>query len=247
MQTNNNIRLRGKKHRTKDTWELGSIPEDIVVAIGKQLIYRAAIGDTDITGNTFSTAFANAIGGVDLTSPLGVVDVVRKKNVWSAKTIKASDPFTLGTARLISGRNSVDYSLGISDPHADVRRTGKAVLSIWNERINEAVTQYGNALRLIVLVRNCEKNKFVLFEGVNTKFAPNDYQWKENTRGNFEGREKVTGIHKFTWQPHGAQFTILRQVPGSAIKFSIREQEQIGQDRILSLIEYDDDWITINS
>jgi len=45
-------------------------------------------------------------------------------------------PPTLTIIWLISGRSSPDYSYGISDPHENVQKTGRAVLEIWNERVN---------------------------------------------------------------------------------------------------------------
>jgi len=233
----NNVRLRGKNERSQ-TWEVGSVPNHVIEKIGAGIACKKAVGCKDITGDDVSSIFADAIGGTDLSSPLGVVDVVHDKNIWSVKTVKASKPFEATTVRLISGRNSVDYSFGINDPRANVQKTGEAVVSIWNCRIDEAIDKYRKALRLLVLVRNFDKSEFLLFESTNSKFVPRDFKWETNGRGNLQGHDKVSKKHLFTWQPHGAQFTIIRPVPGSAVKFKIGSAGELKQKQILKAIGF---------
>lgn len=73
-----------------------------------------------------------------------------------------------------------------------------------------------------------------------------DYVWTKNSRNNFEGYNKVTGEHTFTWQYHGGQFTIKRHIPGSAVKFIINKNPRlIEQEHILRLAKYEDSWIEI--
>jgi hypothetical protein len=56
----------------------------------------------------------------------------------SIKTVKHKRSHSAKIIRLISGRNSIDYSLGIPNPHENVAKTDADVLSIWNEKINVA-------------------------------------------------------------------------------------------------------------
>ena len=239
------IRLRGQKPRLKNAWALGGFPKKIVIDLGKQIVHRVAIGQTDISGDDFGTLFAYAIGGKHLASPLGVADVVLAGNAWSVKTVKAGKPFEQKTVRLISGRISPDYSMGIKNPHIDIQATGKAILSIWNERINESLHEH-NDLRIVVLIRNVEKKEFVLFEENVERFAADDFVWEKNSQGNFEGYVKATRDHRFTWQSHGSQFTIKRHIPGSAVKFSINQIiPLVDKKHILDLINFEEDWIKI--
>lgn len=248
----NETRLRGKRSRLQNSWPLGSLPRKVIVALGRQLVHRMAIGHGDITGDDFGTIFAEAIEGDHLSSPLGVADVVLDNNAWSVKTIKLKSPFTEKRIRLISGRNSVDYSHGIENPHMDIQATGKAILSIWNARVNEALGEYDD-LRIAVLVRNFDTRQFIIFEETATRYASDDFVWKKGEtknkkekHQNLHGYSKATGEHYFTWQFHGAQFTIKRNIPGSAIKFIINHNVPIiDVDRILRLSRFDESWVEI--
>ena len=238
-------RLRGKKSRIQNAWALGAFPRKVIVGIGKQLVHRIAVGHSDITGDDFGTIFANAIEGTHRESPLGIADVLLEGNAWSVKTVKSTKPFKEKTIRLISGRNSPDYSLGIENPHNDIQATGKAILAVWNARVNEALGEHDD-LKIAILIRNLETKEFVLFEEDATRYAADDFVWTKNKRNNFEGHNKTTGTHCFTWQPSGSQFTIIRHIPGSAVKFIINQNPTlIESEHILRLTKYNDNWIEI--
>ena len=226
-------------------YPLGEFPDAVIRSIGQQITHRIAIGSADITGDDFGTIFAEAIEGEHRSSPLGLADVVRNGCAWSVKTVKQSDPFNAKIVRLVSGRNSPIYSVGIENPMDDVQRTGNAVLSVWNERVDQSLDEH-DELRVAVLVRNVQTRRFLIFEHDVVRFVPSDYEWSVNRRGNFEGRDRATGFHNFTWQPHGSQFTIRRQVPGSAARFSInRNIQTITMSAVLTAIGFNDSWIEI--
>lgn len=185
------------------------------------------------------------MGGEHRARPIGIADVACNGCAWSVKTVNAVKPFELSIVRLISGRNSPDYSLGIPDPHANPENTGRAVLAVWNARVNEALDQY-DELRIIVMIRNMATRQFRLFEEEAQRFTPADFRWEFNERGNLEGRNRVSGEHQFTWQPHGSQFTVLRHVPASARRFCIDPNVPIvPSDTILAAIRFKPEWITI--
>jgi hypothetical protein len=211
--------------------------------MGKTLTYFYAIGRKDITGDDWGDVFSSAIGGSHFASPVGIVDVAYNKMAWSTKTIKNPKPHACATVRLVSGRNSPDYSYGIKNPHADVQKTGDAILGIWNARVDIAKKEY-NSLREAVLIRNPEERTFTYCESEIVQFSPSEYEWIENTRGNLEGFRKSDVLHTFTWQPHGAQFTIIQQVPPSAAKFKLRQVPLIDIDTTLVGIGFQEDWIT---
>lgn len=233
-----------KKLQTYEPYPVNEIPDDLIVKLGGSIIYLLYIGRKDISGSDWGDAFAEAIGGSHLDSPVGIADVVLDKMAWSMKTVKNDNPFNTKTVRLISGRCSPDYSYGITDPHKDIQETGRAVLGIWNERVNLARDNY-NPVRTSVLVRSKDLLSFVLFEEENHRYRTSDYIWEVNNNGNLIGRQIETGEVCFTWQPHGSQFTIHTHVPENAAKFTIRRPPILAKEDILRVINFDKDWIEI--
>lgn len=242
-------RLRGSARRRSGPYPLGEIPDGVVRKIGQQLIHRIAVGHADIAGNDFGTIFANGVGGEHRSKPLGVADVVLNGCAWSVKTVQNNIPFTTrAKVRLILGRNSPVYSLGITDPYENLGKTGNAVLSVWNARVDEAFHEYDD-LRIVVMVRNLQAKQFVIFEEEASRFTPADYRWVRNKNDNLEGFDIAQGIHCFTWQPHGSQFTFIRQhIPPSARRFSIdRNIRTVATvSEVLEFVGYTDEWITFH-
>lgn len=238
-------RLRdGKRLQTCEPYPINELPEQLIVKIGGYLVHLLYIGRKDISGADWGDAFADAIGGIHLDSPVGIADVVLGKMAWSMKTVKNNHPFSARTVRLISGRCSPDYSYGISDPHEDVQKTGTAVLGIWNERINIAQDNY-NPLRTSVLIRSNDLLSYCIFEEENHRYATNEYVWESNSNGNLIGRSIETGEPCFTWQPHGSQFTIHTKVPGNALRFHIKRPPVLSKEDILNTIHFDENWVEI--
>ena len=236
-------RLRGNAPRREEPYTLGEIPDSVLFEIGRQCVHRMAIGSKDLSGDDFGTVFAAAVGGEHRASPLGVADVVKGTCAWSVKTVKAKVPSTQKQVRLISGRNSPDYSYGISDPREDPNKTGNAVLSIWNARVNEALEEFDD-LRIAVMIRNFPDRRFLIFEGEAHRYTPSDYRWQINAQNNLEGIELLTDRHAFTWQPSGSQFTIIRLVPASARAFSIPvEVPVVDPCEVLGQIGFKESWI----
>ena len=238
-------RLRdGKKLQTFEPYPLNEIPEDLVVRIGGFLVYLLYIGRKDISGSDWGDAFADAIGGKHLDSPVGIADVVLGEMAWSMKTVKVANPFKVKTVRLISGRCSPDYSYGITDPQEDVEKTGRAVLGIWNELINLAQDNY-SSVRSCILVRSNDLRTYTIYEEDNHRFRTSDYRWEVNSNGNMIGKSKETGETCFTWQPHGSQFTIYSHVPANAVRFSIKQPPIHTKEDILKTINFDESWVEI--
>lgn len=234
-----------KRLLTREPYPINEIPDSIVRLIGKKFVYMLCIGRKDLTGDDWGDVFAEAIGGEHLQSPIGIADVVYDKMAWSMKTVKNSNPHRVeATVRLISGRCSPDYSYGITDPHEDIEKTGRAVLNIWNERVNIAQDYY-NPLRTSVLVRSNDLLSYTLFEEENHRYVANQYRWEENNNGNLIGIDLETGDIRFTWQPHGSQFTIHTRVPQNAVKFKIKQPPRLDVEETLRQIHYNDNWVEI--
>lgn len=238
-------RLRdGHKLVTSELYPLNEIPDDIIIKIAGYFAYLLYMGRKDITGEDWGDAFARAIDGSHLDSPVGIADVVKGKMAWSMKTVKNNNPLTVKKVRLISGRCSPDYSYGITDPHQDIQKTGRAVLGIWNERINLALDNY-NPVRTLVLVRSEDCLSFCMFEQDTHRFPSNEYIWETNRNGNLIAKSIYNGKYAFTWQPHGSQFTIHTEVPINAVRFTIKRPPVVSQDRVLSTIGFDASWVEI--
>ena len=229
---------------THDLYPLNVFPDELVQRIGGYLVYLIYIGRKDISGDDWGDAFADAICGEHLESPLGIADVVLGRNCWSMKTVKAQNPFKSNSVRLISGRCSPDYSYGITDPHQDIQRTGDAVLGIWNERVNIATDHYSQ-VRTSTLIRSYDLKSYVLFEEDTGRFRTTDYHWKVNPNGNLIGLDNQER-QRFTWQPHGSQFTIHTEVPVEAVKFQVRiPPDRLNKRDVLEVLKYDNSWVTI--
>lgn len=233
-----------KRLQSHEPYPLNEIPETLITQIGAYFVYLLYIGRKDITGTDWGDAFAKTVGGTHLDSPVGIADVVLDKIAWSMKTVKNADPFKCVSVRLISGRCSPDYSYGITDPHTDIQKTGRAVLEIWNERVNIAQDNY-SSVRTSVLVRSADLLSYTLYESENHRFRTSDYIWKVNPNGNLIGVDAETGETRFTWQPHGSQFTIHEKVPKSAVCFTIRKPPVLTQEKILETIKFDESWVRI--
>lgn len=244
MQQRPKLRDSKSNKKTYELYPIGDIPNEVICEIGKWIVYNFAVGQADIDGEDWGDIFAKAIHGDHLNSPVGLADVVLDGMAWSVKSIKNNSPHDCKSARVISGRCSPDYSYNITDPHEDVNKTGRAVLSIWNERVNVAKDKF-EPLRSSLLIRNPNTLEFTLFEHELFRFNTNDYEWSTNRNGNIEGKEVSTGKHKFTWQPHGSQFTILYDVPRSAKKFKVKRPGVLDFSKTIKQIGFDDSWVTI--
>lgn len=234
-----------KRLLTREPYPINEIPESIVKKIGKKFVYLLCVGYKDLSGDEWGNVFAEAIGGTHLQSPVGIADVTFDKMAWSMKTVKTKNPHRENASiRLISGRCSPDYSYGISDPHKDIEATGRAVLNIWNERVNIAQDYY-NPLRTSILVRSEDLLTYTLFEEENHRYVASAYRWEENKNGNLIGIDIESGETRFTWQPHGSQFTIHTCIPKNAVKFKIKRPPKLDIEKTLKQINYDDDWVEI--
>ena len=238
-------KLRGHKPTRLSTHDLGDFSRSTIEAISRQIVHRLAIGHTNIAGDDFSRIFAKAIHAEHREKPLGLADVVWENCGWSAKTLQHKTPHAAKTIRLISGRNSPSYSCGIENPHENVQKTGSAVLKIWNARIDESLKEH-DELRVVIFVRNMSTLDFVIFEEELVRFQPNDYRWSKNQRDNLVAQHISEGKRCFTWQPHGSQFTIHKDISPSAVKFSIAKRPRILEEQhVINLTGFSSDWVRI--
>ena len=86
------------------------------------------------------------------------------------------------------------------------------------------------------------------FEADTCLYRPENYKWEWNEKDNLEGYEVFsdkTEIHRFTWQPHGSQFTIIEDVPTDRLAIKIRKPPELDKEAILKTLEFDASWVQI--
>lgn len=76
----NHPKLRdGHKLLSHEEYPINDLPDDLVIKIAGYLVYLLYIGRKDISESDWGDAFANAINGQHLDSPIGIADVVKGK------------------------------------------------------------------------------------------------------------------------------------------------------------------------
>ncbi|MEZ8918555.1 hypothetical protein AB4622_07490 [Vibrio splendidus] len=234
-------RIRDSKD-TQRPYPLNKIPKEYLTEIGKNIAYLVAIGEKGLTGEKWEEIFANSIGGAQLGKSLGLADVIKDDFSWSVKTVKSKKPHSQKIIRIISGRNNINFSYGIDRPLEDIDRTGEAVISIFNERLKTAKSNYKD-LTHSFLLRSDDLTHYTLFEKEAHEIDPKIINWAVNKNGNFEG--SVNGKHRFTWQPDGSQFTVIYNVPDNALRFTIKKPAPLDFDTVIEEINFNEDWITV--
>lgn len=225
---------------------LNEFPKDFPYTLGKELVYLlASKGKAILEGPEWEAIFANCIGAEWKPSNVGLDDVILGNTAWGAKTVKAVKPASQKKVRLISGRNSPVYSFGDKiDTKADPNIVGKSVLDIWNGRVSAIREKFAN-LRTVVLIKSNDLNEVVVFEFDTIRYAPELFTWTWNKNANLVGIEKSTEEHRFTWQPHGSQFTIIETVPEKSYVIRIKQPKSLNKEKILKALGFDKSWITV--
>jgi len=228
-------------------WSLNSFPDEFAARLGAEIIAKLAVDRTgSIEGPEWERMFAVAIGAKWKPSNVGLDDIVLGDCAWGAKSAKAGAPFNATDIRLISGRNDPTYSYGRRPKKPDP--LGTMVLGIWNERVAEVRKNYRHA-RTVVLIKpnkmTTEWLDFVAFEFETDQYDPKEFVWSWNAKKNLEAVRRGTDEHWFTWQPHGAQFTILHKVPEQRLRFQIKKPSAIDIDTVLKLVKFDKSWVRV--
>jgi YD repeat-containing protein len=88
-------------------------------------------------------------------------------------------------------------------------------------------------------------SEVVVFEFDTVRYDMELYKWEWNKNHNLIGIDSRTGEHKFTWQPHGSQFTIIEKVPVKSLLIRIKQPQPLDREQILSALGVDETWITV--
>ena len=226
-------------------YPLNCFPARFIQQLGRELIYAwIAHGGIPLTGNAWESIFATCIGAQWKPSNIGLDDVVLGDTAWGAKSVTNEHPSQMTRVRLISGRNSPQYSYKRSvelDSNPD--EIGQMILEIWNARVAQVHEVYRN-IRTVVLIKGNDFRSFVIFELETQSYDPALFYWKWNKNGNLCGFSRQSDKQHFTWQPHGSQFTILVDVPPQNLLVELELPPPLAKDRILELVNFDPEWIT---
>lgn len=231
-------------------YPLGKFPSTFINKFCENITYiHLTYKYPDMSGNDWEQIFSDSINADWKPSNIGLDDIVLNQSAWGAKTVQSTSNniFNTSSIRLISGRNSPIYSYDAKNisKTADPLKLGREVLGIWNERVSSIRQKY-KFVRTCVLIRNKSLTNFIIFEKDTIRYDPNDYNWIWNSRGNLTGIDKNTNKLKFTWQPHGSQFTISEDVPTDALKIKIiKTPNLIDKNSALKNIQFDSNWYTV--
>ena len=233
-------------HKSVAAFPLNEFPKDFPFLLGKELIYLlASKGKSELEGSDWESIFASCIGADWKPSNVGLDDVIMGNTAWGAKTVKATKPSTQKKVRLISGRNSPIYSFGERiDTKANPNTVGSLILDIWNERVS-AIREKFKHLRTVVLIKSGDLSEVVVFEFETIRYDNELFKWEWNKNNNLVGSEKKSGEHRFTWQPHGSQFTIIEDVPETSLVINIKQPKTLDKEKILTALGFDKSWITV--
>jgi len=230
-------------------WLLNEFPLKFARCIGKEIIARLAADHTGaIEGETWEQMFAVSLGAVWQPSNVGLDDVVLGDCAWGAKTVKSGKPFTTKDVRLISGRNDPKYSYGHRPKKPEL--LGEMVLGIWNQRVTEVRKNYRHARSIVLIKPNKNQMKkewldFAIFEFDTVQYEPKEYVWAFNKNKNLEGYCRETKEHYFTWQHHGAQFTVIHKIPKGRLKLQVKNPPRVETEVVLNAVKYDDSWVRV--
>ena len=238
-------KLRTVKKSTA-AFPLNKFPAELPYLVGKELVFiLASKGKPELEGSDWESIFAACIGAEWKPSNVGLDDVTKGNTAWGAKTVKANNPARQKKVRLISGRNSPVYSFGEKvDTSADPKPVGKSILGIWNERVSSIRETYKN-LRTVVLIKSNDLSEVVVFEFETIRYDYKLFDWSWNPNHNLIGIDKKSGDHKFTWQPHGSQFTIIENVPKKNLLIRITKPQSLDKELILKSLGFKKNWIEV--
>ena len=218
---------------------------DFALSLSKELILRvvdamgAFLSDENLAG-----ILASFTGGT-ICNDYGWKGVISDGMYFRTVVVRNPQPFKVKHVRLISGRNSPDYSFDIENVHTeDPDKLGEMILDIWNARITDVRKKFATT-RTVVLIKGDDLSTVSVFEEDALKFLPEDYEWEWNQKGNLEGYLKGSDVKKFTWQPHGSQFTVTTVVPDNRLKLRIRRPPLLNRDEVLTQLRFDPSWIEV--
>jgi len=240
--------------KTSPLYPLNKFPSNFSLKLAENIVYHLATANSDLEGTAWERIFADCIGATWSPSNIGLDDIkhIASSIAWGAKTVKGKvlssteyeKKFSVKQQRirLISGRNSINFSFEKSvDPKTDDANTiGAMVLDIYNKRVREVRSKF-ESLRTVILVKDNDLTSIAVFEVDTDLYILNDYTWQWNTNKNLVGYD-FNGIHKFTWQPHGSQFTIIETLPIDCLRLQIKKPKTLEMREVLNTVGFNNNF-----
>jgi hypothetical protein len=137
----------------------------------------------------------------------------------------------------------VDYDKAGGECVADPNRLGAMILEAWNKSLT--IVCGFDEERFSVLFAGKDSSSAVFFEVPIIPFEPSEYDWDWNEDDGLDGYVKGTGVQRFSWQPHGSQFTVISRVPDNRLKLRIRRPQLLDRDSVLKQLKFDPSWVEI--
>lgn len=219
--------------------------KDFVSQLSKELFFSLVDSMSDVLSENKFAKILAACGNTTVCNAYDWSGVVVDDSYYRTVVVWNPQPYTVKHIRLISGRNSPDYSFNIENVHTeDPDKLGEMILGIWNARITDVRKKFATT-RTVVLIKGEDLSTVSVFEEEALKFLPEEYEWEWNQKGNLEGYLKGTDVKKFTWQPHGSQFTITTNVPDNRLKLRIKRPPLLDREEVLEQLKFDPSWIEI--
>lgn len=220
-------------------------PVDFGLKIAKSVISELALKDSsEVSESTWAKIFADSVEADYQPWNFGLGDFVSTNAAWNVKTVWVGNPVSHQTVNLPFGKIYPQALLSLYHNDIDPQLIGEQVLQIWNERVNAVRARFAD-LRTVVLLKSRDLTRLAIFEFETTFYPPEQYFWQENEEGNLEGLERTTRFHKFTWQPHGSQFTIIEPVPEDCLLITLKQPPKLEKDEVLKAIRFDESWISV--
>lgn len=223
------------------------LTQDLAVSFAREL-FTAFINSmgTDISESECAKIISTSasINGVvcnDFDRAGVIVDnaYFRTVLIWSPHPYRVGHVCLTGSLDIFGNTSSVD-NVQTDEPEM----LGKMVLQKWNFRIASLKEKFAS-LRTIICVKGDDFSKISLMEIETKPFDPADYTWDWNSKNNLEGYEKTSGKHRFTWQPHGSQFTHIPDLPSKRLKLRVMKPPMVSREYVLDEIKFDPAWIEI--
>ena len=147
----------------------------------------------------------------------------------------------------VSLANALSLSAGFYEllrkGEPDSNKLGAMLLEAWNKSLS--VVRGFDEERFSVLFVGMDSPCAVFFEVPIVPFEPSEYAWDWNEDDGLDGYVKRTGGQRFTWQPHGSQFTITTVIPDNRLKLRIRQPPRLDREEVLTQLKFDPSWVEI--
>ena len=137
----------------------------------------------------------------------------------------------------------MDFDKAVSECAADPSKLGAMILGAWNKSLS--IICGFDEERFSVLFAGMDSPCAVFFEVPIIPFEFSEYDWDWNEDDGLDGYVKGTGVQRFTWQPHGSQFTITTAIPDNRLKLRIRQPPRLDREEVLTQLKFDPSWVEI--